>query len=55
MYQYRNEIIVICIFSVLLFIRSVLYNEPFTFANLVLDLFADVLDRSKSDVCGLTD
>ena len=54
-YQFRNEINVICIFSVLLCIRSLLNNEPFTFANLILDLFADVLDRSKSDVCGLTD
>ena len=30
-------------------------NEPFTFASLSLDLFADVLDQSKSDVCSLTD
>ena len=26
-----------------------------TYANLILDLFADVLGRSKSDVCDLTD
>ena len=39
----------------LLCIRTLLNNESFAFANLILDLFADVLDRSKSDVCGLTD
>ena len=49
--------IVICIFSVWLCIRSLLNNEQYSFANLtrILDLFADVLDRSKFDVCGLTD
>ena len=57
-YRYRNEIIIICIFSVLLCIRSLLNNEPFTTANPILNLFADVLnqsDQSRSDVCGLTD
>ena len=54
-YQYRNEITIICIFSVLLCIRSLLNNEPSTSANLILDLFADVLNQSRSDVCGLTD
>ena len=54
-YQYRNEINVISIFSVLLSIRTLLNNEPFAFANLILDLFADVLNQLKSDVCGLTD
>ena len=33
---------------------ALLYNEAFTFASLILDLFADVLNQSKSDVCGLT-
>ena len=46
---------VICIFSVLLCIRSLLNNEPFTFANLILHLFADFLGQLKSEVCGLTD
>ena len=41
--------------SVLLCIRSLLNNEPFTFANLILNLFADFLDQSKSDVGVLTD
>ena len=39
----------------LLSIRSLLNNEPFTFANLILHLFADFLGQLKSDVCGLTD
>ena len=33
---------------------SLLNNELFTFANLILNLFADVLYQSKSDVCGFT-
>ena len=38
----------------MLWIRSLLENESSTFSNLFLDLFADVLNRLKSYVCGLT-
>ena len=40
-----------CILAVWLLLN----HELLTFANLILDLFADVLYWSKSDVCGLTD
>ena len=49
LYQYRNEIIVICIFSVLLCIRSLLNNEPLTFAILILDEDWIYLQMSLTD------